>query len=100
LWMRGVGAVLGAYIVGVIIYLAGASIQNFRAESLAGDVASRSRAYTNALQFKAQLEILQNRQALKFASLDCWKKTAELLPEGITVQNLDFKDGKHYSLSG
>ena len=35
-------------------------------------------------QLKAQLDILQNRQALKYASLDCWRKTAELLPDGVT----------------
>ena len=46
------------------------------------------------------MEILQNRQALKCASLDCWLMTAELLPDGITVQTLEFKDGKHYNLSG
>jgi hypothetical protein len=50
--------------------------------------------YTNTLQIKTQVEILQNRQALKFASLDCWKTTAELLPAGITLGSLEFKDGK------
>jgi hypothetical protein len=100
LWMRGIGAVLAVYLGAVIIYMAGASVQNFRAEGLAGEVSGRSRAYTNALQLKAQLQILQNREALKFASLDCWKKTAELLPENISVGTLEFKDGKHYSLSG
>jgi hypothetical protein len=100
LWMRGLGTVLAIYVAGVMIYLAGAAVQNYRAETLVADVSSRSRAYTNVLQLKAQLEILKNRQALKFASLDCWKKTAELLPENITVGTLEFKDGKHYSLSG
>ncbi|HEX3797698.1 MAG TPA: hypothetical protein VH413_03270 [Verrucomicrobiae bacterium] len=100
LWMRGLGVVLAAYLGGVTIYLAGAAVQSYRAETLVEEVSSHSRAYTNVLQLKAQLGILQNRQALKFASLDCWKKTAELLPENISIGTLEFKDGKHYSLSG
>ena len=59
-----------------------------------------ARQYTNTLSLKAQLAILQNREALKFASLDCWKTTAELLPEGVTVDSMEFKDGKHFCLSG
>jgi hypothetical protein len=100
LWMRGLGAVLVVYLAGVIIYLGGAAVESYRAESLVAEVSGRSHAYTNVLQLKAQLEILQNRQALKFASLACWEKTAELLPENISIGTLEFKDGKHYSLSG
>ena len=100
LWMRALGAGLVVYLLGVVIYLAGSSVQGFRAETLDSQVASMSRVYTNTLQLKAQLEILQNRQALKFASLDCWKTTAELLPMGVTVGTLELHDGKHFSLSG
>jgi hypothetical protein len=100
LWMRGLGAVLAVYLAWVLIYFAGASWQNFRTQSVLDETANLARTYTNTLQLKAQLEILQNRQALKFASLDCWRVTAELLPEGVTVGTLEFKDGKHYSLSG
>ncbi len=74
------------YLAGVIIYLGGAAVGKLsRGKHGCRTCASRSRAYTNVLQIKAQLEILQNRQALKFASLDCWQKTAELLPENISV---------------
>ena len=100
LWMRGLGAVLVVYLAGVMIYLGGAGVQSYRTEGVTGEMAGLSRSYTNTLQLKAQLEILQNRQALKFASLDCWKVTAELLPESIAVQTIEFKDGKHFSLSG
>jgi len=100
LWMRGLGAVLAVYVAWLLIYMAGASWQGWRTQTVADETAGLSRSYTNTLQLKAQLEILQNRQALKFASLDCWRVTAELLPEGITVGTLEFKDGKHYSLSG
>jgi hypothetical protein len=98
--MRLLGSVLAVYVAAVVIYMAGASWKGMSADGVERDAANLSRTYTNALQFKAQLQILQNRQALKFASLDCWKTTAELLPEGITVQNLEFRDGKHLNLSG
>ena len=100
LWMRALAAALVIYLAGVTIYMAASAWRGMTAETLEQRTASLSRTYTNTLQLKAQLEILQNRQALKFASLDCWMKTAELLPEGITVQSLEFKDGKDYNLSG
>jgi hypothetical protein len=100
LWMRSVGAVLAVYAFAVVIYMAGAQWQGMKTQDAMADFGRLSREYTNTLQFKAQLEILQNRQALKFASLDCWKVTAESLPENITVQSMEFKDGKHFSLSG
>ena len=98
--MRGLGAVLAVYVLGVMVYLAGAGWQGMRTEQAVGSLANLSRTYTNALQLKAKLDILQNRQALKFASLDCWKITAENLPVNITVQTFEFKDGKHLTLSG
>ena len=100
LWMRGVFALLAVYVFGVIIYMAGASWAGMGADQLEAEKGGLAREYTNTMQLKAQLEILQNRQALKFASLDCWKITAELLPDSVTVQTLEFKDGKHFSLSG
>jgi hypothetical protein len=100
LWMKGLGVVLGLYIAGVAVYWAGATWQGFHADTVTSEMSNLSRSYTNTMQLKAQLEVLQNRQALKFASLDCWKVSAEFLPEGVTIQNLDFKDGKEFSLSG
>jgi len=67
LWMRSVGAVLAVYLFGVMIYMAGAQWQGMKTQEAVKNLASLSREYTNTLQFKAQLEILQNRQALKFA---------------------------------
>jgi hypothetical protein len=100
LWMRGLGAVLMVYVVAVVVYMAGAQWVGMQADSAETRMKSLAREYTNTLQIKTQVEILQNRQALKFASLDCWKKTAELLPVGITLGSMDLRDGKTLSLSG
>jgi len=100
LWMRSLGVAMAAYVAWLLIYMGGASWQSLSTQTAVDQTASLSHEYTNTLKIKAQLEILQNRQALKFASLDCWRVTAELLPEGVTVGTLEFKDGKQYSLSG
>ena len=71
-----------------------------QADQKENDMHKLAREYTNTIQIKAQVDILENRQLLKFASLDCWRKTAELLPAGITVGSLEFRDGKTLNLSG
>jgi hypothetical protein len=37
---------------------------------------------------------LKTREELKFAALDCWKVTAELLPETLTLESFGFSDGR------
>ena len=100
IWMRGLGAVIVLYCVVVAIYLSIAGVQSYRAGRVEDEVKARSGTYTNALQLRARLEVMRERQELKFAALDCWKATAELLPEGLTLQGLDFRDGKKLLLSG
>ena len=100
LWMRGLGTVLTLYIAGVMIYFAALQVQSYKADQLDHEAYALSVQYTNTLKLKNQLQILQDRQALKYASLDCWKITAELLPDGFTVDSLDFRNGRSLSLHG
>ncbi len=51
-------------------------------------------AYTNALRDVEQIKILQEREALKYAALDCWKAVAENLPDSMTVDDMFFQRGK------
>ena len=87
-------ALLAIYGFGVLIYFAVLQVQDYRTDQVTTQVAGLSRDYTNTLQLKAQLDLLQEREALKFAALDCWKKTAELLPEGVTLESMEFRNGK------
>jgi hypothetical protein len=73
------------------------TIQTQKAEKAVADI---SGSYTNALQLKAQYDVLKERQGLKYAALDCWKIVAEQLPPNITLQRFSFADGKRLSLSG
>ena len=100
LWMRGLGTLLTLYLGGVMVYFAALSIQRYHADDLDHQTASLNGQYTNVMRLKNQLQILRDREALKFASLNCWKITAELLPAGFTIQSLDFKDGKSFRIHG
>jgi Tfp pilus assembly protein PilN len=100
LWMGGLGAALAVYIAGVMIYFGILGVQLYRTGAVQAEVQQLSGSYTNTLQLKARMQVLQDRQALKYASLDCWKAVAEELPESLTLQGLDFKNGKTLALSG
>lgn len=100
LWMRGIGAVLGVYVIGVLIYFGALQVLSYRTSGMEDKVAGLSQDYTNARQIKLRYEVLKDREELKFAALECWKATAELLPSEATLQSLDFLDGKKLSLRG
>ncbi len=100
LWMRGLVTLGGVYVAVVAIYLIASSIFSYRAGLVEEKVKSLGGAYTNAMQLEARYQILKDRQDLKFAGLDCWNKTAELLPENATLDRLNFNEGKRLVLNG
>jgi len=100
LWMRLLGAVVGLYLVGVLIYFARLQIELFRTSAVEQRAAERGPIFTNALQLKAKYQVLKDRQDLKFAALDCWKAVAELLPDGVTLEGYNFSEGRKLTLSG
>ncbi len=100
LWIRGMFAAGILYFVLVAIYLLAVRVQDYRLGRAEQKVASLGGAYTNVLQLKERLQVLKTREDLKFAALDCWKITAELLPEMLTLDSFAFADGRKFSLSG
>lgn len=100
LWMRGLGAVILLYLVGVAIYFSFFGVSWIRTSSVENQVASLSNDYTNALQLRARYDVLQDRQELKFAGLDCWKIIADRLPEGAALEGFNFNDGQRLTLNG
>jgi hypothetical protein len=100
LWMRGLGAVFMVYLMGVTVYMIALYYAQFRTTQVEDRVEALSGSYTNAMQLKARYQVLKDRQELKFAALDCWMTTANLLPEGITLERLNFSNGKKLTLSG
>jgi len=100
LWLRGLGAIGAVYAVGVAIYFAALSFQLYRVNRVESEVKGLSQSYTNAVQLKARLQVLTERQELKFAALDCWQKVAELLPETVTLESLNLIEGRQLKLNG
>ena len=100
LWLHGLVSTGILYAIGVVIYFCATyflSLQTAKAEQQAAQLAG---SYTNALELKARYGVLQQRQALKYAALDCWKIAAENLPDGLQLQRTSFADGQRLTLSG
>jgi hypothetical protein len=100
LWMRGLGAVVALYLVGVVVYFARLQWELYRTNAVVQQVAELGPTYTNSIQLRDRFKILKDRAELKYAALDCWKTVAELLPDGVTLDGYNFSDGKKLTLSG
>jgi len=100
LWLHGLGCAGAVYAVCVVIYLCAAQWEGFKANKVEGQVAQISDQYTNAIQLKARLAVLQERSQLKFAALDCWELVARELPAALTLQRSSFVDGNKLTLNG
>jgi hypothetical protein len=100
LWMGALGGVVGIYLVFLAVYFIAVQVALFRTRTVEKEVARLGPTYTNAMQLKAQYQVLKDRQELKYAALDCWRQAAELLPEDLTLENFTFSDGKRLTLQG
>jgi hypothetical protein len=100
LWLRGLFATGIFYMACVAVYFCATFLKGIQTHKVEQQVAAISGDYTNALQLKARYDVFKQRQALKFAALDCWKVVAEQLPAGISLQRFSFANGQTLSLSG
>jgi hypothetical protein len=100
LWIRGLLALGALYLMGVAIYFGVVGVQEYRVSTLETYVAGLGPSYTNAIQLRERYQVLKTRSELKFAALDCWKVTAELLPETVTLDGFGFSDGRKLALNG
>lgn len=100
LWIRGMFAVGAVYFILVAIYLAVVEVQDYRVSKVEAYVEGLGADYTNTLQLRERFQVLKTREELKFAALDCWKATAELLPESLTLDGFSFAEGRRLNLNG
>jgi hypothetical protein len=100
LWGRGLLAALAIYAVGLAIYFVALTVFSHLTSRVETQASNISQTYTNSIQLKGMLGVLKEREALKFAALDCWEGVAETMPEGLTLDLLSFNDGKTLSLRG
>lgn len=99
LWMRGLVALLAVYAVGVVMYLTALFVLNMQLDKQVAYVAGITSRFKEAQKDKARIQILKDRQELKYAALDCWRAAAEALPQGIVLDNFFFQRGK-FTLNG
>jgi len=83
-----------------LIYGLALFVLNLRTQSVENKVAAASNSYTNATEIKARYDVLMDRQALKFAALDCWKAVADTMPDALTLEGFTFSDGRRMMLNG
>jgi hypothetical protein len=100
LWLRGLAAAGVLYAIGVVIYFCAATVMGYQTRAVEQQVTQLGGSYTNVLELRARYNVLKERQALKFAALDCWKIIAENLPEGLTLQRSSFASGQRLTVSG
>jgi type II secretory pathway component PulL len=99
LWLRGLFTVLSLYIIGVLVYFGALYSLKSTYNHVKSELAGIGQSFTNAQKDSEQLRILQDRQLLKFAALDCYKALAEHLPEGVTIDDVHF-DRQKFELRG
>jgi hypothetical protein len=100
LWMGGLGALIGLYVFGALIYLVALNIYQYRQAAVQTEVVSLGPTYTNVLELKERAQVLQEQLDLKYAALDSFKAASELLPPEFTLVNLVFSQGKSFQIYG
>jgi len=100
LWLHGLGYAGVLYAVGLVIYFCAVGWLGHRTRGVEAQVAAISGSYTNAIQLKARLGVLQERSQLKYAALDCWQLVADELPPAVKLQRSSFADGRKLALNG
>ncbi|HSU56260.1 MAG TPA: hypothetical protein VLT36_19530 [Candidatus Dormibacteraeota bacterium] len=100
LWMGSLAGVIALYAVGVIVYFIAVTFASYRTGAVESQTAGLSHEYTNTIQLRARYNVLKERDELKYAALNCWKKVAELLPETATLDGWTFADGKRLTING
>jgi hypothetical protein len=100
LWMRGLFALGGLYLLWVAIYMLVLGYATIRTDGVEHQLALLGPTYTNAIQLRDRLKVLKERDDLKYAGLDCWSTTARLLRENMTLDSMNFSDGRRLTLSG
>jgi hypothetical protein len=100
LWLHALGYAGVLYALVLAVYFCCVSWLGYRTRGVEAQVAAISGEYTNTIQLKAKLGVLQQRSQLKYAALECWKLVAQELPAAVTLQRMSFADGRNLTLSG
>lgn len=98
--MGALGSALVAYVLIVAVYIGWSQFQVFRYDSKAEAMGKLSLTYTNTLQLKEHVRVLQDQVDLQYAALECYKAVADYLPSELTLEAINFDQGRKLSLNG
>jgi hypothetical protein len=100
IWMRSLVGLGAIYLIGVAVYGIALGVVGIRASSVERQVTQLSSTYTNTIKLRDQYKVLQDREDLKYAALNCWLKVAEILPADLTLESWNFSGGKRLTVGG
>jgi|SRR6266850_3616546 len=98
IWMRSLGAMLMLYVLGVGVYFGFVSYGKWKLSRVRDRIAAIAPVYTNTMQLRERVRVLQDQIDLQFAALDCYKAIADALPTELTLESFQF-DGRQRKLS-
>ncbi len=100
LWIKGLGNVGITYLFFVFCYFAVLKYQEHQLDDTRAEAVSLGKTYTNTLQLKERITVIQGQIDLRFAALNAWRAAVERLPESMTLSRLNFDKGRTLKLLG
>jgi hypothetical protein len=100
IWMRVLFGTIAVYLFSVFVYLAIVQVMDFQVGKVEAQARSLAGSYTNALRLKEQVRVLQDQLNLQFAALESYKAVAQQIPEGLTLDGMNFQRGRTLALYG
>lgn len=100
LWVRGLVNAGITYLFLVFCYMAALKYREHQLEDAQDRASALGRQFTNTLQLKERIAVIQGQIDLRFAALNAWRAAVERLPESMTLSKLNFEKGRTLKLLG
>jgi len=100
LWMRSLGAILMLYVAGVLVYFGFVQFSGWQLGRVQDQVTALGQTYTNTVQLRERLKVLQNTMELQYAALDSYQSVASTLPTELTLTSINFEQGRKVTVFG
>jgi len=100
IWMRAIAAVLMLYVLGVAVYFGFIAYGKWQLGRVQDRIAGIGSTYTNTMQLREKVRVLQDQVDLQFAALDSYKAVADFLPTELTLNSFQLDRGHKLILIG
>ena len=100
LWMRALAGAVVLYLLGVVVYAGFAKVAQFRYSYLQEEAIGLGSQYTNTMQLKEKVTVMQDTLDLQYAALECYRAIAQELPTELTLRSIRFDQGRKVTYSG